>query len=260
MRIAVLSDVHGNVLALEAVMRDLRTMSPDVVVNLGDHLSGPLWAAATADLLMEQKSWVQIRGNHDRHLVEDAPDAMGQSDYAAILQLKPSHMTWLRSLPSEARLTEDVFLCHGAPASDLVYLIENISAGFPRVTSTEELRGRIGALSGAVLCGHSHVQRLVRVDVATIVVNPGSIGLQAYEDPKHRFPHVVEVGSPHARYLLLDQRGSSWEAVMRVLEYDWERAALLADKGERPDWAHALRTGYVPIQSRDRLGAVDTTG
>jgi Calcineurin-like phosphoesterase len=100
MRIAVLADIHGNLLALEAVIRDLHTNTPDLVVNLGDHLSGPLWAAATADLLISETDWVHIRGNHDRQLVELQTDAMGQSDRAAAAQLSMSQKSWLASLPS----------------------------------------------------------------------------------------------------------------------------------------------------------------
>jgi len=244
MRIAALSDVHGNLLALEAVTRDLRTASPDLVVNLGDHLSGPLQAATTADLLMSETAWVHIRGNHDRQMLEFQPDAMGMSDRAAARQLEPRHTAWLASLPSVARIGDDVFLCHGTPELDYEYLVEDVSSGFPRVAGSDELRGRVGSLTGLILCGHSHMPRFVRVDDATMVANPGSVGLPAYDDPEYRFPHAIEMGSPHARYLLLDRRGSGWDATMRLLEYDWERTARLADAGLRQAWSHALRTGY----------------
>ncbi len=52
MRLAVISDIHGNRLALEAVLADIREQSPDQTVNLGDHVSGPLEPAQTADILM----------------------------------------------------------------------------------------------------------------------------------------------------------------------------------------------------------------
>jgi predicted phosphodiesterase len=69
MRIAVLADIHGNIRALEAVRADLVQRSPDVVVNLGDHISGPLQAALTANLLMSEP-YIPIRGNHDRQLID----------------------------------------------------------------------------------------------------------------------------------------------------------------------------------------------
>jgi predicted phosphodiesterase len=64
-RIAILSDIHGNLPALEAVISDLQTRPIDMTVALGDLVSGPLWPAETADLLMRQ-TWIYVAGNHDR--------------------------------------------------------------------------------------------------------------------------------------------------------------------------------------------------
>ena len=66
-RIAVLSDIHGNLPALTAVLDDVARHAPDLVLNLGDHASGPLWPRETLELLRRQ-TWVQIAGNHDRTL------------------------------------------------------------------------------------------------------------------------------------------------------------------------------------------------
>jgi predicted phosphodiesterase len=65
MRIAILADIHGNVLALEAVLTDLESRKVDKFVNLGDCVSGPLWPRETAELLM-RLSWPTVRGNHGR--------------------------------------------------------------------------------------------------------------------------------------------------------------------------------------------------
>jgi len=103
MRIGVFADIHGNLRALAAVQADLRRYSPDVVVNLGDHLSGPLQAAATADALISEK-YLHIRGNHDRQLLDRPIEEMGASDRAAYAQLESRHKVWLRSLPPTSRL------------------------------------------------------------------------------------------------------------------------------------------------------------
>src|SRR5579864_6624774 len=112
MRIAVIADVHGNIRALEAVCANLSRRSPDVVVNLGDHLSGPLQAASTADLLMTG-NYLHIRGNHDRQLLDRPPNEMGASDRAAHAKLTSRHLEWLASLPRTQTLDGEVFLCHG---------------------------------------------------------------------------------------------------------------------------------------------------
>ena len=69
MRIALVSDIHGNLPALEAVIEDTRRRAVTAVVNLGDSLSGPLLPLDTARFLMKQ-DWVQLAGNHERQLLE----------------------------------------------------------------------------------------------------------------------------------------------------------------------------------------------
>ena len=78
-----------------------------------------------------------------------------------------------------------------------------------------------------------------------LVVNPGSVGLQAYDDD-HPLPHVVEVGAPHARWALVERdAGGAWHTQLRATPYDWPAAAARAQANGRPDWAHALATGRV---------------
>ena len=107
MRIGVLADIHGNLRALAAVQADLQKYSPDVVVNLGDHLSGPLQAAAVADALISEK-YLHIRGNHDRQLLDRPIKEMGASDRAAYAQLESRHKPWLQSLPATLEI-EGIF-------------------------------------------------------------------------------------------------------------------------------------------------------
>lgn len=73
MRVAAIADVHGNHLALEAVIGDIRAQGIDAIVNLGDMASGPLDARRTMDRLMGLEA-VHVLGNHDRWLIERAPE------------------------------------------------------------------------------------------------------------------------------------------------------------------------------------------
>src|SRR3954469_12698409 len=98
MRFAAIADIHGNHLALEAVLTDIRAQGVEEIVNLGDFFSGPLEAGRTADLLMPL-GLTSVRGNHDRYLIEQDPAAMHASDAAAHRQLTPPHLDWLRGLP-----------------------------------------------------------------------------------------------------------------------------------------------------------------
>jgi hypothetical protein len=84
----------------------------------------------------------------------------------------------------------------------------------------------------------------VRLDDGRLIVNPGSVGLPAYEDD-HPHAHVVEVGSPHARYAVIAQVRGRWSAEFILVDYDWEAAASAAEVLGRSDWGRALRTGRV---------------
>jgi len=118
MRIAVIADIHGNLGALEAVLADIKKRSPDLTVNLGDLVSGPLQPRETADRLMDL-SIPTIRGNHERQLLTLAPTDMGDSDRHALEKLLPDHLAWLESFPATLAIGGDVYLCHGTPASDV---------------------------------------------------------------------------------------------------------------------------------------------
>jgi len=238
MRTAVLSDIHGNLPALEAVVADAIERGCSAFVNLGDIVSGPLWPRETADYLMSE-DWITIAGNHERQVLTHGPDQIGPSDRYAKESLDEHHFDWLRSLPPLWQLSDDVLLCHGTPTSDLVYFVETVDGDCTRAAASDEARERAGSRTESlILCGHTHVARLVNLDDGRTVANPGSVGLQAYESD-FPSPHIVENGSPQARYGILD--GDDF-ALFEVA-YDHESAATRADRNDRPDWAVALRTG-----------------
>jgi putative phosphoesterase len=240
---AVVADIHGNLRALEAVLVDLSKYSPDIIVNLGDHLSGPLQAADTADLLM-QETYPQIRGNHDRQLLDRPPEKMGASDRAAFEQLNSRHKAWLKSLPATQTVGEDILLCHGSPDNDLEYLLENIVGDGVQLSPPDQIRSRLGnSAFSLVLCGHSHLPRTVLLPGGVWIVNPGSVGLPAYDDT-WTAPHYVETGSPHARYAIIDRDRKNFRVNLIAVDYDWEAASREAAQSNRPDWACALATGY----------------
>jgi len=241
MRIAIFADVHGNLLALEAVLADIASRSPDVTVNLGDCLSGPLQAAATADLLMP-RDFLTIRGNHDRQLLDRPFEQMGAADQAADAQINDTHRAWLATFSATAVL-DDMFLCHGSPDSDLTYLLEHVGPNGASLAPPEQVRDLLRGISQpVVLCGHTHVQRAVQVTDGPLVVNPGSVGLPGFYDDVP-YPHVIQCGSPHARYAILDRTGEPWRVDFVAVEYDWTSAAALAAKSGSA-WARAIATGY----------------
>ncbi len=112
MKFAAIADVHGNCIALEAVLADIDFLGITEVVNLGDHLSEPLEARRTADLLIE-RSIPSIQGDQDRLLIE--LDRAGTSNRQDYKQLTRAHLDWLADQPPTMICHDDVLLCHGTP-------------------------------------------------------------------------------------------------------------------------------------------------
>ena len=246
MRIAVMSDIHGNLWALDAVLADIERRKVDVTVNLGDILSGPLLPAETAARLMAL-DLPTIRGNHERQMVEQEPAHMGSSDRWAHERITPAQRDWIASLPASMRLADDVLMVHGTPGSDLVYWMETVEpeAGQRRAHYAEVLERAGSVQASLVLCGHTHIPRAVLLDGGPLVLNPGSVGLQAYRGDLP-YPHAAENGTPHARYAIVERTAGGWAAEHHAVAYDWHAAADTAQRHGRPDWAFALRTGRMP--------------
>lgn len=237
-RIAVLTDIHGNLPALEAVIADAEAQGCARLVNLGDSLSGPLWPAETADLLIDL-AWPTIAGNHERQLLTIDRARMGASDAFARDALSDRHLQWLASLPPTLHLSSDVLLCHGTPTDDLAHFLHTVDGGAAREATEAEMLDRAGDRSEAlILCGHTHLPRIVTLEDGRTAANPGSVGLQAYDDD-HPVPYRVEVGDPCARYAIVD----GLAVTLRAIDYDHAAAARRAAANGSASWAVALRTG-----------------
>jgi len=234
---AVLSDIHGNLPALIAVVADAEARGCTRFLNLGDILSGPLWPAETAAWLMA-RDWPTIAGNHERQVLTDPPERMNASDAFTRAALDPEALAWMASLPATLVL-DGMFLCHGTPASDVTPLTDTLEGETLRVVTGAELSVRLGGRGeGLTLCGHTHVPRLLDLPDGRRVLNPGSVGLQAYDDD-HPRPYRVENGDPRARYAVIDGGGIS----LHTVAYDHLAAARKAETEGRPDWAIGLATG-----------------
>ena len=241
-KFGILSDIHGNIAALEAVLADAGRRGVDQFVNLGDICSGPLFPVETADRLIAL-SLPTIRGNHERQVLTQAAERMGPSDRHAATKLRKDQLQWLAMLPPRLRLSAEILMVHGTPESDLSYFLETVTRDGVRRATMAEVHERASVEEAAIiLCGHTHIARAVALEDGRRIINPGSVGLPAYYDD-FPFPHVIETGSPHARYAILTKEGSSWQPELIEVEYDWEEAAKTAQANDRPDWAHALRTG-----------------
>ncbi len=233
MRIAVISDVHGNRLALEAVEADIAMVGVDATINLGDLFAGPLDPIGTADLLIE-RNYPTVIGNHDRYIAEGLPKSTEPVDRFVAERLRPVHLDYLRSLPATRDIEGEVFLCHGTATSDEEAWLDAWWNGRTvTVPGEAEVTAKADGLDFPVLlCGHTHVSRIVRLRDGRLIVNPGSVGLQ------------FNYGAPDARYAVLERHGGQWAASIRGVPYDFEAAAQQAISNGFPHWADAIRTGW----------------
>ncbi|GAA2750699.1 metallophosphoesterase family protein [Kitasatospora cinereorecta] len=178
-RTAVLSDIHGVLPALEAVLAEPDVRAADRIVLTGDICAGPQ-PAEVLDLLSglgERILWVA--GNADRELLEyrrrerdTIPDPIGPW---AAEQLRDDHLDLLASLPRTATLTVDglgeVLFCHATPRSD-----EEMVLVDSRLERWEEVLADLDPDIRTVVCGHTHMP-YVRLAHGRLVVNPGSVGM-----------------------------------------------------------------------------------
>ena len=177
MTVAVLSDIHGVLPVLDAVLAEPAVATADLVVVCGDHASGPQPVPVLDRLAGLGERVVLVRGNADRELVAvagGAPSAHPETAWAAT-QLAPRHLELLAGLPHPVTMPVagfgDVVFCHGTPRDDdEVVLVDTRMARWAEafVDLPDEVR--------TVVCGHTHMP-FVRLVDRRLVVNPGSIGM-----------------------------------------------------------------------------------
>lgn len=247
MRIAILSDIHGNLRALEAVFEDIGRRRVDQVLDLGDRVSGPLWPRETFDE-MSRRGIPGVRGNHDRLAGSLSCAGLGASDRHAFEALDAQSRAALAALPFRRIFLPGIEGFHATPDHDDRYLMDDIHEGRLVRAAMSKIERRLGGPRAPILLmGHSHRADVIRLGDGTILLNPGSVGCPAYQDDTG-VAHVSEAGTPHARYAILDCAASfeNPEITFCMVAYDHDAAARQASANGRPDWAHALRTGWLP--------------
>ena len=238
MRLAIISDIHGNLVALETVLADIKARGADTIVNLGDVVTSPLWPRETCELL-DTLGLPTVRGNHDRWIVDAPPDKLTPSVVFARESLTDAQRTALGALPKTLEVAPGVFAVHGTPASDTEYLLEEAVEGRLELVTPAVLELRLlGVTAKLILCGHSHHQHVVQAHGERLIVNPGSVGCPRYADNSDRF--LAEAGSPHTRYAIATERGGRWSVELFVLDYDWTPVIQQAERNDREDWAEGF--------------------
>jgi putative phosphoesterase len=236
MRTAILADIHGNRTALEAVIEDMRQMSPDLIPHGGDLSDGGAGAAEIVDRIRDL-GWQGVMGNTDEMLfrAEKLGEIAAQSPkfqplFAAIEEMATAtrellgeeRIAWLRSLP-QVQTTGELALVHGTPQSAW-------RAPAPEAADTE-FESVYGPLAKS-LVAYGHIHRpFVRNVGGMIIANTGSVGL-SYD------------GDSRASYLIVDDL----EITIRRVEYDVEAEIRILTQSGFPhaDWiANTLRHASV---------------
>jgi len=217
MKVGVVSDIHSNLVALEAVLADM----PDVdrLVCAGDVVGYNAWPAECVDVLRE-RNVPTVMGNHDR-MVATGRNFRGNGmahagvEYADA-ELNDVQRTWVENLPRERTFADGrLKVVHDHPEDQ------------DRYTYPDEFSPALLGDEDALVLGHTHVQHHERYDEG-VVVNPGSVG-----QPRDR--------DPRAAYAVLDLENLSVEE--RRVEYDVERVA------------DAVRAAGLPSRTAERLAS-----
>ena len=245
MRFAAVADVHGNSAALEAVLADIAGLGVDDIVNLGDHVSGPMDAPGAADILM-RRDFPSILGDQDRRLLDLYEKGSDASDRVDFQSLRSEHFEWMAKQPETLLFRDEVVLCHGSPRGDAVYWLDRVcDDGSIRLSTIDEIEADAeGIEASLILCAHTHLPRLVRLRDGRVVVNPGSVGLPAYKGLKP-VEHVVQTGTPDACYAVLERTTEAWRVTFRYVPYDPALMVRLCQSNSKPDWANAVETGWL---------------
>ncbi len=239
---AIISDIHGNSRALTAVLSDIKSRGIDTIINLGDFFFGALEPEATAEILRKHPM-ICITGNTDIDILNNA-EKEGMARVQA--DLTGQSLEWLRSLPKTTSVDDVLFVCHGTPESDNEYLLEKVTEHGVFVYNDEELVAKLaGIKERVILCGHSHVNRVIYLSNGKMIVNPGSVGLPAYlGNAQYRF--AMESMTPHAKYAIITVDGDDIAVNQVNCPYDWNAASEAARKNGNENAAKFLLYGRMP--------------
>lgn len=246
MKIAILSDIHGNYIALQSCIEHAFAQGVDAFAFLGDYLGEFPSTQKTLEILYELKSKRKcyfIRGNKEDYWINRRNDVNcdwknGNHSIMAMISnyenLKPSDIDFFESLPISISLgfegIEAVLLCHGTPfANNRKLLAEDI-----------EVMDAIGTCAEKyIVCGHTHIQGVICKGEKT-VLNAGAVGVPMYAPGK-------------AQYMILSGGENGWDYEFFSVEYDVERTIAELKESElwkkSPYWCriteHLLKTGEV---------------
>ncbi len=214
MRIALISDIHGNLPALEAVLHDIQKCGVDQIICLGDLANGGPFPAECV-VAIQSLGLVTLQGNHELYVLNQAPgleatDPTWRTVQWTQRQLSQELLDYLAGLPLSYTLPCGDAVCfHASPLNQFW--------GFLPAHTNQEVAERMNELDNVTLfVGHTHCP-LYRLWSNTWIVNCGSAGMPLD-------------GSPHAKYCIATYRNDRWQIEFRAVTYDVEKVMRAYDQ------------------------------
>ncbi len=238
MRVAIFSDVHGNIAALEAVLADIRARGPfDRILNGGDFAFGGPRPREAVERLVET-GYPGVIGNTDEMVAASPEGAVGAVAAWARTRLTPEQVDWLRALPRSQRVEPASYEggggTAGGPPLVLVHATPWSTTDIIEPASPDATVARAFEQAGSRVLVYGHIHRAyIREAAGGLIVNTGSVGFPFDGDPR-----------PAWAILTLDR--GRWRAEIVRTEYDREAAAhdlLTSDHPDAENFARRIRTG-----------------
>jgi predicted phosphodiesterase len=245
MRLVVLSDVHGNLPALEAVLDDVRQYSPDGFVIAGDLVGAPCMNE-TFEIFRKLNAWI-IRGNTDNNILRyessDLPEVWSTNPQFGLYRAAHHHLSrinldYLKSLPEQLTVTlkdtAPIRVVHGSPRdpTEGIYPDRNLEAIDQALAQTTE---------PVLVCGHTHIPWKLLKE-GRLVFNPGAVCMALN-------------GNICAQYAILTWSGNHWQVEHRAVAYDHKRLRrTFKESGMLDEGGPMVRAFFLSIENGAAVG------
>lgn len=230
MKIAVISDIHGNIFALKNAMQDIEKRGVDLIINLGDFVGYGPYPNEVIDYIREKRV-ISIKGNYDASVVDNKFSYIRDTEINkfslpyAVSTLREENRNYLNSLPKTLTMEfeeKSITFVHGSPRSINEYLKED-SVAVEEVM--KEFKGDV------LVCAHTHIPYLKKYG-NKVVINEGSIG-----KPK--------IGRPNSTYVILNiEKEKDIQSEFIEIAYDYKDIIeFMKKKGFPEKLIHSYETG-----------------
>jgi phosphoesterase, MJ0936 family len=229
MKIAVISDIHGNLEALKKAIENIEGKKVDTIVCLGDLVGYGPYPNEVIDVIRDRKI-LNILGNYDAAVLEEKFNYIRDNEVNkfcmpwAAKELNEENRAYLKSLPRQIVLefeNKKIYFVHGSTRSINEYLKEG----------SNEVEDVMKEFDGDILvCAHTHIP-FEKFFGSKLLINDGSVG-----KPK--------IGRPNGTYLIINIEKDNVETEMIEFTYDYEKTAkAMEEKGIHENCINNIRTG-----------------